>query len=165
MEIESFQGMVIQIDREFKHIGDLGWGTYNYGTTLNPNWYAAKNYHSKFVLMHRLILELKLNRKLTRYEFTDHINHRTLDNRKANLRLVTPSQNSQNLVRNITKKTSQYKGPTWEENRSQWKASIKVNGKSINLGRYYDEIDAAKAYDKAAKYFQGDYAYLNFPED
>lgn len=58
---------------------------------------------------------------------------------------------------------SNYKGVTWEKDRKQWKAAIKVNGKSINLGRFYDEKDAAKMYDIAAKQFFGKYAYLNFP--
>lgn len=157
--------MVIYLDRKFKSIGDLGWGTYNYGTTLNPKWYAAKNYQGKFIFMHRVILGLKLGRTLLRYEYTDHINRNPLDNREKNLRIATPHQSSCNRGITPGKKTSQYKGPTWEENRSQWKASIKVNGKSINLGRYYDELDAAKAYDKASKHFHGIYGYLNFPEE
>lgn len=165
MEIESFQGRIIQIDDKYKPLGDLGWGTYKYGTILNPIWYAIKTYHLKYMLMHRVIMESELNRLLLRSEYVDHINRDGLDNRLSNLRIVTAKQNSHNLARNISKKTSQYKGPTWEENRSQWKVSIQINGKSINLGRYYDELDAAKAYDKASKHFHGIYGYLNFPED
>lgn len=45
----------------------------------------------------------------------------------------------------------------------KWRAKIKVNGKTINIGTYEFAKDAAKAYDvEALKYF-GEFAYLNFP--
>lgn len=42
-----------------------------------------------------------------------------------------------------------------------WIASIMLNGKSIHLGCYKDEVDAAKAYNKAViDYWDGN-GYLN----
>ena len=162
MEITSFQGIKIQIDRKFRSIGDLGWGTYNYGSVKRPRWYAAKTYHCHYLLLHRLIFETSIKRPLLSTEFIDHINRDTLDNRLKNLRIASIHDNFKNSV--VSKKMySNYKGVTWEKDRKQWKAAIKVNGKSINLGRFYDEKDAAKMYDIAAKRFFGKYAYLNFP--
>ena len=40
---------------------------------------------------------------------------------------------------------------------------ICVAGEKIFLGRFKDEIEAAKAYDKAAKKYYGQYTSLNFP--
>jgi intein/homing endonuclease len=37
------------------------------------------------------------------------------------------------------------------------------NYKQIWIGRYEDEIEGAKAYDRKAKELFGDYAKLNFP--
>lgn len=43
--------------------------------------------------------------------------------------------------------SSQYIGVHWDINRSKWFASIGVNGKHIALGRFTEEIAAAKARD------------------
>jgi hypothetical protein len=51
----------------------------------------------------------------------------------------------------------------WERDRSLWKACIEVGGKSITLGRFAHEDDAARAYDQAARVYFGDFAYTNFP--
>jgi len=41
---------------------------------------------------------------------------------------------------------------------------MRVNGKHTFLGYFYDEVEAAKAYDKSAKKHHGDFAALNFPD-
>ena len=40
---------------------------------------------------------------------------------------------------------------------------IKINGRSTYLGRFTDEVDAARAYDEAAITAWGEFAHLNFP--
>jgi hypothetical protein len=57
---------------------------------------------------------------------------------------------------------SKYKGVTFNKNRNKWTSSVFVNGKSIHVGTFTDEIEAAKAYDEAAKMYQGEFANLNF---
>jgi len=94
----------------------------------------------------------------------DHINGRTLDNRKANLRSATRLQNSWNLSKSSRAGYSKYKGITFRKGPQKWAATICVNGRPIFLGLFKDEIQAAKAYDKAAKKYFGEFAKLNFPE-
>jgi hypothetical protein len=57
---------------------------------------------------------------------------------------------------------SRYKGVDWAKDMKRWRARILVNGKRIYLGSFENEIDAAKAYDEAAKRYHGDFAALNF---
>jgi hypothetical protein len=53
---------------------------------------------------------------------------------------------------------------TLAQRRWKWEARISINGHSIYLGRFFDEEDAARAYDQAGIEYLGlDNAYLNFP--
>ena len=82
-------------------------------------------------------------------EFVDHINRITTDNRIANLRSVTKSQNQQN--HGIAKHNkSGYVGVSWDKERNKWFACIRYNKKTIPLGRYADVEMAHKAYQQAA---------------
>lgn len=91
----------------------------------------------------------------------DHINGNTLDNRKSNLRLATKRTNAQNMKSNRGS-TSKYKGVCWDKFRNKWRATIKVDGKQVHLGRFLTEEDAAKMYDKKAKEFFKEFARTNF---
>ncbi len=90
----------------------------------------------------------------------DHINGNRLDNRKCNLRLATRSQNLQNS-RKRTGCSSRFKGVNWLGQNKRWRARIKVFGKEIALGCFISELEAAEAYNKAAKEHFGDFAKLN----
>jgi hypothetical protein len=103
--------------------------------------------------------------------FADHVNHNGLDNRKANLRPATHTQNVWHR-RKFNGRTSggfklasrsKYKGVDWAHSMNRWRARILVNGKRIYLGSFNSELEAAKAYDLAAKKHHGQFATLNFP--
>ena len=92
----------------------------------------------------------------------DHINHDGLDNRRANLRLATPSQNRAN-VRRLTVSSSGFRGVSFHINRGDYIAQIRKDGKGIFLGYFDSPLEAARAYDQAAQELHGEFAVLNFP--
>lgn len=108
----------------------------------------------KKIQMHRFILELP-----PRTPWVDHINHNGLDNRRGNLRTVTPSQNHMNRRTNYGK--SRFKG-VYLNQRGLWVAQITVDGKQQRIGQYATEEEAARARDRRAKQLHGDHALLNF---
>ena len=107
-------------------------------------------------LMHRCIIKVPPGMVI------DHINHNGLDNRRANLRIATHAQNRRNTRKCRPKTASKYKGVTWNTTLNKWRAQITINGKRLSLGCFQDEIQAAKAYDKAAQKLHGEFAALNF---
>ncbi len=92
----------------------------------------------------------------------DHINHDSMDNRSANLRPATHSQNACH-TKKYGVSCSKYKGLFWKKDSHKWVARIMFEGKRIYLGCFENEIEAAKAYDAAAKKYHKEFAVLNFP--
>lgn len=89
----------------------------------------------------------------------DHKNMHSLDNRRSNLRAATRSQNGANgKARNGRK----YKG-AYRHYTGGFEAVITVKSHRIRLGWFHSEIDAAKAYDDAARHHFGVFARTNFP--
>lgn len=92
----------------------------------------------------------------------DHINRDKADNRWCNLRLATRSQNSANVALAARRNTSGFLGVTFDKSRNKWRAQIRIGGRKVNLGRFTDPVEAAKAHDAAAWQEFGDFAELNF---
>lgn len=81
-----------------------------------------------------------------------------------NVRWVKSQQNSMN--RGGHKNTSsRYKGVSWNKKINKWVAQIQKDGKKHHLGSFSNEHEAAVAYNKKAKEFFVEYAYLNKIEE
>lgn len=94
----------------------------------------------------------------------DHINGDGLDCRRINMRICLPAENKRNNGKWSSKTSSQFKGVHYAPRyRLKWAAAIGVNRKTIHLGRFKTEIEAAKAYDAAARTHFGAFARPNFP--
>lgn len=91
-------------------------------------------------LMHRELLGLMTGDG----RYGDHINHDKLDNRRANLRIVTNAENMQNR-RPRRLGSSQYRGVTWDKRTQRWIAQGMLNGRTYFLGRFDDEDVAGAA--------------------
>lgn len=94
-------------------------------------------------------------------DFIDHKDGDRDNNRFKNLRKATNSQNQANA--NWSTNTSGFKGVSWQASRGKWYARITIDGKAINLGRYYSLSEAAKAYRRAAIEAWGEFA--NVPSE
>jgi hypothetical protein len=110
------------------------------------------------VRLHRLIMKAPKGRII------DHRNCKGLDNRRENLRIATKAQNACNR-RKRSNASSRFLGVSFYKPSNTWAARLQHHGKDIWLGYFKREIDAARAYDKAAKKYHKEFASLNFPED
>lgn len=128
-----------------------------YRWNLHNKGYAVTNINGKQVLMHRLILGV-VDTEIQ----VDHKHHNKLDNRTANLRVCTPSENRRNSQKHKENAHSNLKGIYLD--RGRWHAQISMNGKVKNLGRYRSDFVAARVYDRSARLHHKEFAYLNFPE-
>lgn len=114
------------------------------------------------VYLHRRVLKAPSGLEV------DHRNRNKLDNRRANLRLATGTQNKRNAGPRRTyagKPTnSPYKGVFLHRQSGRWNARIRHSGRQHSLGYFDDQVDAARAYDKAALEHHGEFACINFPD-
>jgi len=78
----------------------------------------------------------------------DHVNMCTGDNRIANLRLATTSENCSNRGRR-SDNTSGFRGVSFHRAHGKWQAYVCKDQKQIYLG-YFDSLDAARTAREAA---------------
>lgn len=95
-------------------------------------------------------------------EEVDHIDGNGLHNRRCNLRRATPTENRRNR-KTQRNNTSGFKGVDFVRREGAWRARVAVDQLTICLGYFDNVIDAALAYDRAAREHHGSFALTNFP--
>lgn len=95
--------------------------------SVGSHGYAQAFVEGRMVLVHREILGLERGDG----RIGDHLNGDKLDNRRANLRVVTPGESSANVR---GRAGSGFRGVY--PNRKRWAAAAKQHGRKIHLGTY-----------------------------
>jgi hypothetical protein len=144
--------------RDYYSIRHFKWFVHGNGSNL----YAARSaltsdLRSRIIYLHRQIMSPPPGLVV------DHHNCDSLDNRRANLRVVTQAVNMRNR-RKRKNTSSRYIGVHFDKQRNKWSVHIRHNGRKLWLGRFDDEIPAARVYDAAAIKYFGEFARINFPE-
>lgn len=158
MEIKLTRGLTTLVDEEdFNSLNLYHWCAIDNGSGN----FAAFNAGLGF--LHRYITNCPKDKVV------DHINNNSLDNRKENLRICTISQNNMNQRKSsIVKYTSRFKGVCYDsygKRTKRWKASVRYNNKTYNLGYFSTEEEAAREYNKEAFRLFGKFANLNKIEE
>lgn len=123
---------------------------------IDKNGYVVCRKINGETLMHRLILADTVKKS----DIVDHINHKTFDNRKCNLRITTQQRNCFNQsVRKNNK--SGVSGVMYSQDKHKWVARITYSGKNIHLGYYKTKDEAVIARQEAEEKYFGEYSYKN----
>lgn len=96
--------------------------------------------------LHRLIAEHFIDNP-DNLPIIDHIDGNKSNNEISNLRWATQQTNCQNRKKRENT-TSIFKGVYFYKPTKKWKSNIKINSKSIHIGYFDTEIEAAFAYNE-----------------
>lgn len=83
------------------------------------------------------------------------------DYRKSNLIVCTIQERQRILPKSRRFGTSKYKGVSYTTSTKLWRAAIKIEGRTISIGYFKNEDQAAIAYNKVAERHFGKDTYLN----
>lgn len=153
-EIKLTRGLVAVIDDEdYPTVSQYVWQADIHDNIVYASrWSQTNNVRTK-IYMHRYIMQCK--------EYVDHKDGNGLNNRRYNLRKANCEQNLRN-VPSHKDSTSKFKGVSFDKSRNKWMCQILAPGrKHLHLGRYINELDAAKVYDDAALKYFGEFARTN----
>lgn len=158
LDLTNSKEKAIVDDSDFVVANEYTWRISESGY-VRSQIYNPDTQKGEWVSLHRFVLKLK-----KREGVIDHANMNRLDNRRANLRSCTISQNLYNCTVKSNNRSG-LKGVGKNNRGGKYNARITVSGKVIVLGSFDSKVEAARAYDMAAIANHGEFARLNFPEE
>lgn len=120
-------------------------------------YYARSRFGGATIYMHRLLLLPDPDQSV------DHKNGNGLDNRRANLRVADACGQARNSRKGGG--VSRFRGVYLNRNTGRWYAQVSIRDRSIHLGTFDSEEEAALARDAAARVHYGEFGRFNFEAD
>jgi hypothetical protein len=154
-----------EVKRRFHYDPDTGLFTYKIKVKrINPGdiassisnlGYRRVRIFNKWYQQHRLAF-IAMGHKIP--DFVDHINGDRSDNRWANIRPCTKSQNSMNKFYILKNSISGIRGVNWHKTERKWQVLVCVSGKRMSFGLYGDIELAEMVAVEAREKFHGEFA-------
>ena len=126
-------------------------------------WSWGSGYARRYAKIDGKVYCLGMHRALMNAEKgteVDHINRNPLDNRKANLRVVSHQENMVNR-RKHKNNTTGISGVYWSNRYNMYHARIQRKNITYHLGYFVNKEDAAAAYSNAAEKYHSEYRSLD----
>ena len=141
-------------DQDAERVSGFSW----YAHFQHDRWYVQtwRQEIRRPLSLHRFILDAPPD------ILVDHRSGDGLDCRRANLRECSSFGNNQNS-RLKRSNTSGFKGVSFKRASGKWVAQIVAFGRHQYLGLFESPVDAALAYDAAARIHFGEFGRFNFP--
>ena len=159
------KGVIYEVlidEADYKWLSKTNW---HHVPAKNGRQYIRNN-SGKY--MHRAIMEEELKQQDGKMDI-DHINRNTLDNRRANLRVLRRGLNNMNAPKSKKRSgNSKYRGVTFDKRRIKagvpWFARVQLDNRVEYLGSFRYETQAAIARDLwIIKNNLEEFNMLNFP--
>ena len=127
---------------------------YRWVSNRSGYFLASTGERNSHVFLHRMVIEPPDDM------FVDHIDGNKSNCRKSNLRICSQTDNNRNVGVKSNNRCG-YKGVYWASDRGKWRTEITVDRKHIHIGSFETAEEAARAYDKCALFYFGEYAKTN----
>ena len=163
-EIPLTRGKVALVDDiDYAVLSEYKWTAVKcgYEAGRTPSWYAVRTIRVDgrkiFIKMHHEVAKLA---GLPTFPIYDHRDRNGLNNQRSNLRPSTKSQNGYNTVKKPGA-SSRFKWVSFNKRDGRWHVKLRSGGTVVQVGSFNDEIEAARAANKAALTCHGEFAVLN----
>jgi hypothetical protein len=154
---------VIVDDEDYPFLARFNWiAETAYSSILPPKFYAVRRISSFTGKSYLIGIEnLILSNSYNGGTRIVHKNNNSLDCRKENLEYRRSSLAVHNKRKTKSITTSKYKGVSWCKANRNWVAKMAKNYKSLWIGSFDNEKEAAEAWNKKAREVYGELAYQN----